>query len=103
MARLKIGGWLVAFPGALFFCAVSAHATDIGGTISTTLAITQNSQLVDDVTCSVTGAPCIAITAPNVTLNLNGFTMTGQADSQKPCTGAPVAGEEGIEVDTQTG
>ena len=103
MVRLKIGGWLVAFPAALFFCAVGAHATDIGGSISTTLAITQNSQLVDDVTCSVTGAPCIAITAPNVTLNLNGFTMTGQADSQKPCTGAPVAGEEGIEVNTQTG
>ena len=60
----------------------SAHAANIGGTITGTLTITEDSQLVDDVTCTLTGAPCIAIGAPNITLNLNGFTMTGQADPQ---------------------
>jgi len=103
MICLKIGTQCAGFLGALLLCASSAHAADVGGTISSTLTITENSQLVDDVTCIVTGAPCIAIGAPNVTLKLNGFTMTGLADSQTPCNGGPVAGEEGIEVNVQTG
>jgi len=80
MISLKRITWFAAFLGALFVCASSAHAGDIGGTISSTLTITEDSQLVDDVTCTVTGAPCIAIGAPKVTLELNGFTITGQAD-----------------------
>jgi len=80
-----------------------AQARDIGGTISSTLTITEDSQLVDDVTCTVTGAPCIAIGAPRVTLELNGFTMTGQADPQTACSGGtstfPV--EDGINVSGQ--
>jgi len=103
MVHLKKVAWLAAVPGALLFCTGVVQAKDIGGTISATLTITENSQLVDDIICTVTGAPCIAIGAPNVTLKLNGFTMTGLADPQTPCTGAPVAGEEGIEVNTQTG
>ncbi len=82
MIRLKTGTWFAAFLGALVVCAGSAHATDIGGTISATVTITEDSQLVDDVTCTVTGGPCIAIGASNVTLDLNGFTITGQADPQ---------------------
>src|SRR5215472_6142747 len=103
MLHLKRGTWLSAVPGALLLCTGVVQAKDIGGTISATLTITENSQLVDDVVCMVTGAPCIAIGAPNVTLNLNGFTMTGLADPQTPCTRAPVAREEGIEVNTQPG
>ena len=103
MLRLKQIAQFPTFLGALIVSASSAHAADIGGTISSTLTITENSQLVDDVTCTVTGAPCIEIGAPNVTLELNGFTLTGQANSQTPCAGGPIAGEIGIRVSAQTG
>ena len=103
MIRLKVCTWFAAFLGALGVCAGGAYATDIGGTISATMTITEDSQLVDDVTCTVTGAACIAIGAPNVTLELNGFTVTGRADSQMPCADGPIAGEIGIQVSAQTG
>lgn len=84
-----------------------AYAENIGGTISTTLTIAENSQLVDDVTCTTTGVPCIVIGAPNVTLNLNGFTITGQADSQATCAVGPTTFaigkvEDGIELNMQS-
>jgi len=85
----------------LFLCAGRAQAADIGGTISSTLTITENSQLVDDVTCTVTGAACIAIGSPHVTLELNGFSITGQADPQTACSGAGTGPEIGIDVSTQ--
>lgn len=90
----------VAFLGALGGGAV--QATDIGGTISTTLTLTEDSQLVDDVTCTVTGAACIAFGAPNIRLDLNGFTMTGQADPQTGCRGTSIANEVGINVNAQS-
>ena len=103
MIRMKRVMWFAAFLGALFACASGVHATDMGGTISTTLTITEDSQLVDDVTCTVTDAPCIAIGAPRVTLELNGFTMTGQADAQTACSGGTSAFpvEDGINVSGQ--
>lgn len=85
-----------------------AQATDISGTISSTLTIFDDSKLTGDVTCTVSGAPCIAIRnytgwfGTSVTLNLNGFTMTGQGDSQTGCKGAAVGGEVGILVNGQT-
>jgi hypothetical protein len=94
--------WFGAFLGALLVCAGSAGARDIGGTISSTLTIIEDSQLVDDVACTVTGAVCIAIGAPNVKLELNGFTMTGQADPQTGCRGLSTANEVGIEVNAQS-
>jgi hypothetical protein len=103
MIRPKISFWSGAV-GVLVACLANAHATDIGGTISTTLTITEDSQLVDDVTCTVTGAPCISIAAPNVKLELNGFTLTGQADAQTACAGGtPTFSENGIDVESQTG
>jgi len=102
MLRLMTGKWLAGFLGAFFVCAGSASAKDIGGTISATLTITEDSQLVDDVTCTVTGAPCILVGAPHVTLELNGFTMTGQADSQTVCNGGFIVDEAGIRVEKQT-
>ncbi|HYL34304.1 MAG TPA: hypothetical protein VEV17_00170 [Bryobacteraceae bacterium] len=101
MTRVR-SGWFAVLSG-VFAYAAAAYAVDIGGPISSTLVITEDSQLVDDVTCTVTGAACIAIGAPNITLELNGFTITGPADSQTPCNVGPVAGEAGIEVNTQTG
>ena len=103
MVRPKRCAWLAAVPAALFFCTVGAHAKDIGGTISATLTITENSQLVDDVTCTVTGAPCIAFGASGLTLDLNGFSITGQANVQSACSAgptafAPPAVEDGIDL-----
>ena len=76
---------------AALFCAAAVistrpvQAAQISGTITTTMAITEDSQLVGDVTCTVTGAPCLDIAASNVTLDLNGFSMTGQAAPQTGC------------------
>jgi hypothetical protein len=103
MSFLRTAAWFAGYLSVFVVCSGVAHATDIGGTISSTMTITEDSQLVDDVTCAVSGAPCIAIGAPNVTLELNGFTITGQADPQIACSGAGTAAEIGIDVNTQTG
>jgi hypothetical protein len=103
MMRPSLGTWVATVLGAVCMCAGSAHGTDLGGTISATLTITGDSQLVDDVRCTVVAAPCIAIGASHVTLELNGFTITGQADPQTGCSGAGTGGENGIDVNTQTG
>ena len=103
MTRSKISTVFAALLGVLFVCAGNGTAADIGGTISSTLTITEDSQFVDDVTCTVTGASCIAIGAPRVTLELNGFTMTGQADPQTACNGAGNSAEIGIDSNAQAG
>jgi hypothetical protein len=94
MIRSKVG-WFAAYLSALLACAGGALAVDIGGTISSTLTITEDSQLVDDVTCTVTGGACIAFGAAGVTLDLNGFTMTGRADPATACWGGAIAGMGG--------
>jgi len=101
MMRLIRGTRPAIIFGALFLCTGNSHGADIGGKISTTLTITEDSQLVDDVTCTVTGAACIAIGASHVTLDLNGFTMTGQGDAQAGCNGTSTGGESGINVTNQ--
>lgn len=68
--------------------------TKISGTISTTITITQDSELVGDVTCTVVGGPCIASGAPNIKLRLNGFSMTGTIPG---CTVA-TSSNDGIDV-----
>ena len=83
---------------ALFVCGARAQATDISGTISTTMTIYDDSELVGDVTCTVVGAPCIAFGTSNITLRLNGFTMTGRASPPNNCTSfpTPFVPEDGI-------
>ena len=104
MLRQKAIAWVAAFLCALVAFASSANAADIGGTISATMVITEDSQLVDDVTCTVTDAPCLDIVASNVTLELNGFSMTGLADPQTGCQGSGTSGpEQGIRILNQTG
>ncbi len=104
MKRLKTVAGFESFLGALFMCAGSARATDISGTITTTLTILENSRLVGDVTCTVSGAPCLDIVASNVTLDLNGFSLTGLADPQTGCAGSGASGpEQGIRILNQTG
>jgi hypothetical protein len=58
--------------------------------------LSETSRLVGDVTCQVTGAPCIAFGAPNIALNLNGFTVTGPNDPATACKGVSVGTETGI-------
>jgi hypothetical protein len=105
MKRPHTATLFVLLCSALVFSAGGAHATDISGTISSTLTITENSKLVGDVTCTVVGLACIAIGAPGLTLDMNGFTMTGLADPQTACGtgGGTVAVEDGIEVNAQNG
>lgn len=86
----------------LIASSTAASAEDISGIISTTRTITQDSRLVGDVTCRVTGAPCIAFGAAHLTLRLNGFTMTGQADPVTACSGTLTANEFGISTENQT-
>lgn len=74
----------------------SASAADIRGTISSTLTITEDSQLVGDVTCTVTGAACISFGASGIALKLNGFSITGQADPIAACNGISNFNEVGI-------
>jgi hypothetical protein len=81
-----------------------AWAEKISGTVSTTKAIKEDSQLVGDVTCTVSGLPCLDIVADNVTLDLNGFTVTGLGDPQTGCGGsAGAAAEHGVRVLGRTG
>ncbi len=91
MKNLKTFVWFVSFLFALSMCAVRAEATDISGTISSTLTIFDDSQLVGDVTCTVplvlSGAnPCIAFGVDHIKLRLNGHTITGPVDPPTGCS-----------------
>ena len=93
LAALVAGGLLVS--------SGVASAEDISGTIVRTLVLSENTRLVGDVTCTVTGGPCIAFGAPNIVLNLNGFTMTGLADPATGCKGTSIGTDIGISTNGQ--
>jgi Right handed beta helix region len=94
--------FLTAFVGILLAVPTGpASAEDISGLIATTRVIRENSRLVGNVTCMVTGAPCISFGAPRITLRLEGFTMTGLADPNTGCAGGLGAGEMGINSSNQ--
>jgi hypothetical protein len=92
----------VTLVGSVVFFGL-ASAAKINGTISGTMALTEDSELTGDVTCTVTGAPCLSINAPQVTLDLHGYTITGQGDPQTGCSGGATANEFGILVNSQIG
>jgi nitrous oxidase accessory protein NosD len=96
MTRMKSLPVCVFLGVAGVFGAGIASAADIRGTIATTLTITEDSQLVGDVTCTMTGTPCIVFGASGITLKLNNFSMTGQANPTTGCSGGQTAGEVGI-------
>lgn len=73
-----------------------AKAEDISGVLSVTKVIVENSQLVGDVTCTMTTTPCIQFGAPNIVLRLNGHVVTGPANPDdstacQPTSGVPPA------------
>jgi parallel beta-helix repeat protein len=69
---------IVAAVVAATLCVLTARtqAAAISGTISTTLNISEDSELAGDVVCMVANAPCISFGASHIKLKLNGFTMT---------------------------
>ncbi len=76
---------------ALFLCAGRVQATDITGTINSTVSIFDDSRLVGDVTCAVpltmTGSnPCITFGADHIKLLLNGHTITGPVTPPTGCS-----------------
>ena len=93
--------WYVLVITGLTFRAVT-YAADISGTISSSLTITENSRLAGNVTCTVSGAPCIVIGAAGVALDLNGYMITGLGDPQTGCSGTAVGSEIGILVSNQS-
>ena len=104
--RMAIAALAVFIP---LVCAVRVQATDIGGNISSTLTIVEDSRLMDDVTCTVpltaSGAnPCIIFGADHIILRLNGHTITGPVID--PPTGCSVPGDPkfgvGIEANGRT-
>jgi len=95
--------WNISVVGvALLVSAGTALAEDISGLISTTRTIREGSRLVGDVTCTVTGAPCIQFGSSHIDLRLNGFTITGPADPATACGGSTsTAAETGINSGAQ--
>jgi len=98
MRNIRVSIATLVLGVSLVLVAGTASATDIRGTISSTVTITDDSQLVGNVTCTVTGAACISFGAPGIALKLNGFSITGQGDAVTGCAGSQVAGESGILV-----
>ena len=87
---------------ALLVCGTRANGNDISGTISTTLTVSEDSELVGDVTCRVAGAPCIVIGASGIKLRLNGFTITEDITGCTPATsfqdGIDVVGQHDVAI-----
>jgi hypothetical protein len=77
---------------AFFVYAEHAHADDddigISGDISSTLTIFADTKLVGDVKCTsaLLKQPCIVFGADDITLRLNGHTMTGPVDPPTNCS-----------------
>jgi len=85
---------------AILLAAGNALAVEISGTITSTLSITEDSWLTGNVRCQVQGAPCIRVDAPNISLWLLGYSITGLANPPSGCAppGDPGNGENGIQI-----
>lgn len=103
MRSMRVFIATLVFTLSLGLAGGTAATGDISGTISSTLTLTQDSQLVGNVTCTVTGAPCIDFGAPGIALKLHGFSITGQADPVTGCGGGSTGGENGIRVNAVRG
>ena len=91
MRTLKPRTCFVTLVGALFLCAGRVQATDISGTITSTVFIFDDSQLVGDVNCAVPivlpeSNPCISFGADHIKLSLNGHTITGPVTPPTGCS-----------------
>jgi hypothetical protein len=99
----SVNSWVcLALVGGVFLAPRTAAAEDISGPIVRTLVLSENTRLVGDITCTVTGGPCIAFGAPNILLLLNGFSITGPNDPATGCGGTAVATDIGISTNGQS-
>jgi parallel beta-helix repeat protein len=91
MFRLRMF-WATALAAAgLVFGVGTARATDLKGTITNTVTLSDDSRLVGDVTCAVpitvSGPnPCIAFGTDHIKLRLNGHTITGAITPPTGCS-----------------
>jgi hypothetical protein len=67
--------------------ASTAWADRVSGLLTRTYVLVEDTDLVGNVTCDVTGGPCFSFGAPGIQLRLNGFTITGKADPVTACAG----------------
>jgi hypothetical protein len=67
----------------------AAFTQDVCGVIPATLVITENTRLSCDVQCVNATGPCIQFGDDNITLFLNGFTMSGPASPPVACAPNP--------------
>ena len=72
--------------------ATTAFTGEVCGVIPATLVITENTRLLCDVQCVNTSGPCIQFGRDNITLFLNGFTMSGAASPPTVCAPSPATG-----------
>jgi hypothetical protein len=70
----------------------NASSTVCGVIGPATLVITENTRLSCDVVCEVLTGPCIQFGKSNITLWLNGFTMTGPTAPAPECAPSPAFG-----------
>ena len=68
-----------------------AFSQEVCGLIPATLVITENTRLSCDVVCTNEDGPCIQFGRDNITLFLNGYTMTGPASPPTACAPSPGA------------
>lgn len=66
-----------------------SYSQEVCGLIAATLVITENTRLTCDVVCTNESGPCIQFGRDNITLFLNGFTMTGPASPPTACAPSP--------------
>jgi len=69
-----------------------AFSNSVCGVIPATLVITENTRLSCDVVCTNATGPCIQFGKSNITLWLNGFTMSGPATPPSGCAASPAFG-----------
>jgi len=71
---------------------VTAFTQEVCGVITATVVITENTRLSCDVRCVNATGPCIQFGDDNITLWLNGFTMSGTASPPANCVPSPAFG-----------
>jgi hypothetical protein len=87
---------MIATVVAMSFLESPAWADRVSGLLTRTYILVEDTDLVGDVTCDVTGGPCFSFGASGIQLRLNGFTITGKADPVTGCAGTRPQPEFGI-------
>lgn len=87
----------IAASAFTLFASAASAADEVGGVITRTYLIVEDTDLVGDVICDVGSSPCFSFGASGVELRLNGFTITGKADAAVGCAGpGNLPGEFGV-------